>query len=197
MGEPGDIAWRRRGSRPRRVVLLIDVSGSMSGYADALLRLAHRFTQAVSAGSTRGRVETFTLGTRLTHLTRAMRVRDAGAGPGRGRRDRARTGRAAPGSARRCASSSTGGASAGWPAAPSSWCSATAGSAATPRCWPPRWRGCSRIAHRVVWVNPHRGKTGYEPVQQGVVAVLPYVDDFVAGHSLATFAELSELVSRA
>ena len=48
-----------------------------------------------------------------------------------------------------------------------------------------------------MWVNPHRGKTGYEPVQQGVLAVLPYVDDFVAGHSLATFAELSELVSRA
>ena len=37
--------WRRRGNKPRRVVLLVDVSGSMSGYADALLRLAHRFTQ--------------------------------------------------------------------------------------------------------------------------------------------------------
>ena len=46
MGEPAEIAWRRRGNKPRRVVLLVDVSGSMSGYADALLRLAHRFTQA-------------------------------------------------------------------------------------------------------------------------------------------------------
>ena len=45
MGEPAEIAWRRRGNKPRRVVLLVDVSGSMSGYADALLRLAHRFTQ--------------------------------------------------------------------------------------------------------------------------------------------------------
>jgi uncharacterized protein with von Willebrand factor type A (vWA) domain len=54
-----------------------------------------------------------------------------------------------------------------------------------------------RIAHRVVWVNPHRGKSGYEPVQQGVVAALPFIDDFVAGHSLATFAALAELVSRA
>src|SRR5204863_143075 len=44
-----------------------------------------------------------------------------------------------------------------------------------------------RIAHRVVWANPHRGKHGYEPVQQGVVAALPYVDDFVSGHSLATY----------
>ena len=54
-----------------------------------------------------------------------------------------------------------------------------------------------RLAHRVVWVNPHRGKSGYEPVQQGIVAVLPYVDDFVAGHSMATYAELVEVVARA
>jgi uncharacterized protein len=48
-----------------------------------------------------------------------------------------------------------------------------------------------------VWVNPHRGKAGYEAVQQGVLAVLPHVDDFVAGHSLATYAELTEVISRA
>ncbi len=49
----------------------------------------------------------------------------------------------------------------------------------------------------MVWVNPHRGKAGYEPVQQGVLAVLPHVDDFVAGHSLATYAELCEVIARA
>ena len=54
-----------------------------------------------------------------------------------------------------------------------------------------------RIAHRVIWVNPHRGKAGYQPVQGGVVAVLPHVDDFVAGHSLAAFAEVLELIARA
>ena len=74
MGEPGEIAWRRRGVRPRRVVLLVDVSGSMSAYADALLRLAHRLTQ--SARTTGGTVETFTIGTRLTHVTRALRSPD-------------------------------------------------------------------------------------------------------------------------
>ena len=73
MGEPGPVAWRRRGTRPRRVVLLVDVSGSMSEYADALLRLAHRFV-ATTGG--RGGVEVFTLGTRLTHVTRALRIRD-------------------------------------------------------------------------------------------------------------------------
>ena len=41
-----------------------------------------------------------------------------------------------------------------------------------------------RLAHRVVWVNPHRGKEGYEPVQQGIAAALPHCDEFVAGHSL-------------
>ena len=53
------------------------------------------------------------------------------------------------------------------------------------------------LAHRVVWLNPHRGKRGYEPVQSGIVAVLPHLDDLVAGHSLASFAELLEVVADA
>jgi uncharacterized protein with von Willebrand factor type A (vWA) domain len=194
MGEPADIAWRRRGVRPRRVVLLIDVSGSMSGYADALLRLAHRFTQA--GRERRGLVETFTVGTRLTHLTRAMRLRDT-------ERALVAAGETVP-----------------------DWSGGTR-LGETLRFFLDRWgqRGMARgavvvvfsdgwergdpsllaeqmgrlrrIAHPVIWVNPHRGKAGYEPVQQGVVAALPHIDDFVAGHSLATFAELTELVSRA
>ena len=58
-------------------------------------------------------------------------------------------------------------------------------------------RRVRRVAHAVVWANPHRGKEGYEPVQQGVVAALPFCDDFVAGHSLASFAELAEVIERA
>ena len=42
--------------------------------------------------------------------------------------------------------------------------------------------GLQRLAHRVIWVNPNRGKPGYAPVQQGIAAVLPHVDAFVAGH---------------
>lgn len=194
MGEPADIAWRRRGVRPRRVVLLVDVSGSMSGYADALLRLAHRFTQA--GRDTGGVVETFTVGTRLTHLTRAMRVRDP-------ERALVAAGETVP-----------------------DWSGGTR-LGETLRVFLDRWgqRGMARgavvvvfsdgwergdpallgeqmarlgrVAHRVVWVNPHRGKTGYEPVQQGVVAALPHCDAFLAGHSLATFDELVEVVSRA
>jgi uncharacterized protein with von Willebrand factor type A (vWA) domain len=194
MGEPGDVAWRRRGIRPRRVVLLIDVSGSMSGYADALLRLAHRFTQGVPGG--RGVVETFTLGTRLTHVTRAMRLRDP---------DRALV------AAGETVPDWSGGTRLGETLRMflDRWGQRGLARGAVVVVFSDGWeRGGSeqlaaqmarlrRIAHRVIWVNPHRGKAGYEPVQQGVLAVLPHVDDFVAGHSLATFSELTELVSRA
>lgn len=190
MGEPGDLAWRRRRVRPRRIVLLVDVSGSMSGYADALLRLAHRFVTA------QPRVEVFTLGTRLTHVTRALHHRDP---------DRAiiAAGEAVP-----------------------DWSGGTR-LGETLRVFMDRWgqRGMARgsvvvvfsdgwergdavllgeqmarlqrVAHRVVWVNPHRGKAGYEPVQGGIAAALPHCDDFVAGHSMAAFAELVEVVGRA
>lgn len=193
-GEPAPIAWRHRRSRPRRVVLLVDVSGSMSGYADALLRLAHTLTRGL--GERGGRVETFTVGTRLTHLTRALRSRDA-------ERALVAAGSAVP-----------------------DWSGGTR-LGETLKVFVDRWgrRGLARgavvvvfsdgwergdpallgeqvrrlraVAHRLVWVNPHRGKAGYEPVQQGIVAVLPHVDDLVAGHSLATFEELVEVVARA
>ncbi|MBC2932810.1 VWA domain-containing protein [Nocardioides sp. zg-1228] len=194
LGEPGEIAWRRRGTRPRRVVLLVDVSGSMSAYADALLRLAHRLTRSARAEG--GTVETFTVGTRLTHVTRALGTPDA-------ERAIVAAGEVVP-----------------------DWSGGTR-LGETLRVFLDRWgqRGMARgavvvvfsdgwergdagllgeqmarlrrVAHRVVWVNPHRGKAGYEPLQGGVVAALPHCDDFLAGHSLATFADLTEVIARA
>ena len=58
-------------------------------------------------------------------------------------------------------------------------------------------RRLHRLAQRVVWVNPHRGKAGYAPVQSGMVAALPYVDDFIAGHSMAAFEEALDVIARA
>jgi hypothetical protein len=190
MGEPAEIAWRRRATKPRRVVLLVDVSGSMSSYADALLRLAHRLTQAMT------NVETFTIGTRVTHVTRSMRIRDP-------ERALVAAGETVP-----------------------DWSGGTR-LGETLRFFLDRWgqRGMARgavvvvfsdgwergdasvlaeqmarlgrVAHRVVWVNPHRGKDGYEAVQTGVLAALPFCDDFVAGHSLATYADLVEVLADA
>ena len=54
-----------------------------------------------------------------------------------------------------------------------------------------------RLAHKVVWVNPHRGKEGYEPLQQGILAVLPYCHEFVAGHSLRSFEQVLEVIGDA
>jgi uncharacterized protein with von Willebrand factor type A (vWA) domain len=191
LGEPGEIVHRRRATRPRRVVLLVDVSGSMNGYADALLRLAHRLSQAPGA-----RVETFTVGTRLTHLTRALATRDP-------ERALVAAGEAVP--------DWSGGTRLGETVQVflDRWGRRGTARGAVVVVFSDGWeRGdptllaeqvarLHRVAHRLVWVNPHRGKTGYEPLQSGIVAVLPHVDDFLAGHSLATFAELCEVIERA
>lgn len=192
-GEPAELAWRRRQRRPRRVILLIDVSGSMRAYADALLRFAHRCTDA--ARHRGGTVETFTIGTRLTHVTRALRTEDpdralAAAGAtvpdwsGGTRLGESlqvfldRWGR--PGMARGAVVVVF---SDGW-------------ERGDPDLLADQVSRLRRIAHRVVWATPHQGRTDYEPVQRGVVAVLPHCDHFVAGHSLAAFAEITDLVAR-
>ncbi len=194
MGEPGEIARRRRGTRPRRVVLLVDVSGSMNAYADALLRLAHRLTQSARASA--GTVETFTIGTRLTHITRALALRDP---------DRAliAAGEVVP--------DWSGGTRLGETLQVflDRWGQRGLARGAVVVVFSDGWeRGdaqllglqmarLKRIAHHVIWVNPHRGKAGYEPLQGGVVAALPFCDEFLAGHSLATFADLTEVIARA
>nr|WP_246280368.1 VWA domain-containing protein [Nocardioides daedukensis] len=196
MGEPADLAWRRRGRRHRRVVLLIDVSGSMSGYADPLLRLAHRFVLAAAAAGARREVEVFTIGTRLTHLRSALAQRDP-------ERALLAAGRAVP--------DWSGGTRLGevLQVFLDRWGARGLVRGAVAVVFSDGWeRGDAallgeqmarlhRLAHRVVWVNPHRGKEGYLPLQQGVVAALPHIDEFLAGHSLATYAELVEVIADA
>jgi uncharacterized protein with von Willebrand factor type A (vWA) domain len=196
MGEPGEIAWRRRATRPRRVVLLLDVSGSMSAYADALLRLAHRFSHPPAGRGPAAPVEVFTVGTRLTRVTPAMRMRDP-------ERAIVAAGETVP--------DWSGGTRLGevLRAFVDRWGQRGVARGAVVVICSDGWeRGdpallaeqvqrLSRLAHRVVWVNPHRGKVGYQPVQGGIAAVLPYVDDFVAGHSLGAYAELMEVLTRA
>ncbi|GGL32396.1 VWA domain-containing protein [Phycicoccus endophyticus] len=190
MGEPGEVAWRRRGSRARRVVLLVDVSGSMSAYADALVRLAHAYCTAGVP------TEVFTLGTRLTHITRPLHVRDP---------DRAivAAGEAIP--------DWSGGTrlAEGVKVFLDRWGRRGMARGAVVVVFSDGWerddpqalgeqvRRLAAVAHRVVWVNPHRGKAGYAPVQGGIMAVLPHVDALVAGHSMAAFEELTEVVAHA
>jgi uncharacterized protein with von Willebrand factor type A (vWA) domain len=51
------------------------------------------------------------------------------------------------------------------------------------------------LAYAVIWMNPHRGKAGYAPIQTGIQASLPHLDRMVAGHSLAAYAELLEVLA--
>ncbi|XRQ02895.1 vWA domain-containing protein [Actinomadura welshii] len=190
-GETSLLRHRAHRTRPRRVVLIVDVSGSMSPYADALLRFAH------AAARSGGRdVEVFSAGTRLTRLTRELRHRD-------------------PDAAMAAASAAipdwSGGtrlgeelkefldrfgqrglargaivviASDGW----------ERGDAALLGGQMARLH---RLAHRVVWANPHKARPGYEPLTAGMAAALPHVDDFTSGHSLGALEELARLVAGA
>ncbi len=189
-GEPARIAHRRRGQQPRRVVALIDVSGSMRSYADALLRLTHRISADLPD------TEVFTLGTRLTRVTAAMQTRDP---------DRAlvRAGEQVP--------DWSGGTRLGetLQAFLDRWGARGMARGAVVVVFSDGWeqgdttelatqvRRLSRLAHRVVWVNPHRGKAGYQPVQAGIRAVLPHCDDFIAGHSVRSFEQVLEVIADA
>src|SRR5699024_3649828 len=58
-------------------------------------------------------------------------------------------------------------------------------------------RRLRRLAHTVIWCNPHRARPGYEPLTAGMQAVLPHVDAFVAGHSIAALEELMDRIDAA
>jgi uncharacterized protein len=187
-GEPIRLARKDRGRRPRRLVLLVDISGSMTPYADALLRFAHALSRA-APGST----EVFTLGTRLTRLSRQLRQRDP---------ERALV------SAARVLPDYAGGTRLGETlrAFLDRWGQRGLARRAIVVLFSDGWeRGDTRLlgeqmarlrrlAHAVFWVNPHAGKEGYAPVQSGIAAALAHIDRLLAGHSLATWEQLLEEV---
>jgi uncharacterized protein len=188
-GEPIRRSFLAPTERPRRIVLLCDVSGSMDAYARALLRFVH----AAVAG--RGRVEAFALGTRLTRLTRELTTHDpdaalaraasavvdwsGGTRLGEGLRefnDRWGTRGMARGAVVVVLSD-------GW-------------DRGDPALLTEQMARVRRVAHRVVWVNPLKASAGYEPLAAGMAAALPYVDEFVSGHSLDALAHLVEVLGR-
>ena len=175
--------------RPRRVVLLCDVSGSMEPYARALLRFAH----AAVVG--RSRVEAFALGTRLTRITRELSSRDPDMALGRaGAAVEDWSGGTRLGEGLRRFNDQWGvrgmarGAvvvilSDGW-------------DRGDPEELAEQMGRLHRVAYRVVWVNPLKASPGYEPLARGMAAAMPYIDEFVEGHSLASLEELGQVISR-
>jgi uncharacterized protein with von Willebrand factor type A (vWA) domain len=191
-GEAPRLYRRRHRQRPRRVVLLVDVSGSMSAYADALLRFAHAAARRRSMRH--AQTEVFTIGTRLTRVTKALSHRD-------------------PDTAMRAVSEEipdwSGGTRLGelLRSFLDRWGQRGMARGAVVVILSDGWeRGdatllgeqmhrLSRLAHRVVWANPRLARPGFAPLAAGMAAALPYVDDFVEGHSLDALARLARVVA--
>jgi uncharacterized protein with von Willebrand factor type A (vWA) domain len=186
-GEPLRRHWREPTTRHRRLVLLLDVSGSMEPYARALVRFVH----AAVAG--RQKVEAFALGTRLTRITRELSSRD----PDTALRQAADrvidwSGGTRLGDGLRAFNDEWGQRgmarnavvvvlSDGW-------------DRGDPAVLGEQMARLHRMAHRVVWVNPLKVTPGYAPLARGMAAALPHVDAFVEGHSVVAMEELARVI---
>lgn len=187
-GEPFDRAWRARGSRTRPLVLVLDVSGSMTPYARALMQFAFA---AMAVGR---RVEVFCFGTRLTRVTRALRRKD----PDRAMHDVGRRVEDWEGGTRIGRSLKSlldeWGSRAALRGAVAVICSDGL-ERGDPDLLRDQMARLRRLAHRVVWVNPLKGSPRYEPIARGMAAALPSIDVFLPGHNLESLEELSRALA--
>src|SRR5664279_696872 len=186
-GDPIHWAHRRRGSTPRPIVLLADVSGSMQPYARIYLRVL----QGAVIGA---RAQAYVFATRLTKVSGALAT---------GRREEAiaralahapdTAGGTRIGEALKTFLDTDGrrgvarGAvvvvvSDGW-------------ERVDPSLLGEQMARLSRLAYRVIWVNPRKAAPGFAPLTGGMAAALPHVDAFVAGHSAAAVAELLDAIT--
>jgi uncharacterized protein len=187
-GEPARLYWRRRKVRLRPLILILDISGSMADYSRSLLQFAH------SAARSAGRVEVFCFGTRLTRVTGAMECRspdealeraaraafdwDGGTRIGESLdafvRNWGRRGLCRGGIVVICSD----GLDRGDPAV-----LATA------------MERLSRLSHRLVWLNPHKGEEpGWRPSTLGMMVAAPHIDLLLSGHDLSSLEKLATLL---
>jgi uncharacterized protein len=187
-GEPARLYWRRRKVRLRPLVLILDISGSMADYSRSLLQFAH------SAARSAGRVEVFCFGTRLTRVTGAMECRqpdealeraaraafdwDGGTRIGDSLdafvRDWGRRGLCRGGIVVICSD----GLDRGDPAVLAS-----------------ALERLSRLSHRLVWLNPHKGNDpAFRPSTLGMMIAAPHIDLLLSGHDLSSLEKLARLL---
>ena len=187
-GEPMRHRFQRARSQPRQVVLLCDISGSMASYSRTLLRFMH-------AGVISGvPLEAFVLGTRLTRITRELTTRDP---------DQALKG--ATGSVRDW----SGGTRLGDTIKEfvDRWGQRGMARGAVVVILSDGWdRGdvavlaeqmmrLSRLAHKIIWVNPLKGAPGYQPLARGMAVSLPYINEFLSGHNFESLEELARAIA--
>ncbi len=190
-GEPARLQWRRPKQRPRKRVLLLDISGSMSPYAVGLLHFAYAAYRCAPR-----QTEVFTIGTRLTRITQFLRSGDP---------------ETAMSAASKAIPDWSGGTRIGdqlksfldlWGQrgmargavaviASDGW---ERGETELLRFQVQRLRN---LAERVIWSNPHKSTPGFEPLTRGMQAALPYIDQLVAGSTAQEFAQLLDLMGAA
>ena len=188
-GDPAWIARRERRLRPRRLVLLLDVSGSMSSYSRALFMFAFAALRADP------RWEAFCFGTRLTRVTPALAASDPDEALRRATADVVDW----DGGTRIGDSVKTfldryghGGLARG---AVVVLCSDGLDTG-DPAELGAQMARLARLARTVVWLNPLKEDPAYEPLARGMAAALPYVEVFASGHDLASLEELGALLDR-
>lgn len=188
-GEMFRLARRAPKLKRRRLVLLCDISGSMDRYTRLFLHFLHSMERS------RATTEVFVFGTRLTRITHALRMRDQD-------------------SAIAAVSEEVQDWSGGTRIGESlrtfnqRWARRVLGHGAIVLIISDGWdRGdpallaremerLQRESYRLIWLNPLLGAPGYEPLTQGILAALPYIDDFLPIHSMASLDVLADVLNR-
>lgn len=182
-GEPVERMWKERRKRRRRLVLFLDVSGSMASYSRALLVFAHAALRADP------RWEAYCFGTRLTRLTRVLGSTDPDTALERAADEvfdwdgGTRIGESlkrflmtepeiARGSVVIICSDGL--------------------EVGDPTLLAQQIARLSRLAYRIIWLNPLKEDPAYEPLARGMSACLPYIDLFLSGHNLASLEALAD-----
>jgi len=170
-GELLERRYREQALRPRRLVLICDVSGSMAPYSRMLLQ----YMQACVAA--RARVEAFAFGTRLTRVTRELRGRDS---------DRALARAAA------AVNDWSGGTRIGEAIAELN--RDRCGGRGEPEQLAEEMARLERTAYKVIWLNPLAADPRYEPLTRGMKAAMPHVDRLLPGNSISSLEALADLM---
>ncbi|WP_425043784.1 vWA domain-containing protein [Primorskyibacter sp. S87] len=192
-GEIYDIALKKRQQRWPNLVVLCDISGSMSQYSRVILHFLHAVSNA--KGADWAKVHAFTFGTRLTNITRHLRHRDVDA-----------------------ALAAAGAEAQDWEGGTRigsclhtfnrDWSRRVMGQGAVvllitdgldrddPVALEKEIERLHLSARRLIWLNPLLRWDGFAPKAQGIRTMLPHVDSFRAGHSIASLEDLADVISR-
>ncbi|WP_299687034.1 VWA domain-containing protein [uncultured Tateyamaria sp.] len=192
-GDLRDLKWKTPKLRYPNLVTLCDISGSMSQYSRVVLHFLHTVSNAKGAGW--ARVHAFTFGTRLTNITRHLHQRDVDAAL-----------RAAGAEAQDWEGGTRIGAC--LEAFNRDWSRRVLGQGAVvllitdgldrgdPQVLERQIERLHLSAKRLIWINPLLRWEEFAPRAQGIAAMLPHVDAFRAGHSVASLEDLAAMITR-